>query len=124
MITTETDFEFTDMGQEVPRFCHGCSGELNSAQPFVRWAFQGPMLTRNARALCPDTNPQGAIDQIEMESVAAVLGDCSEDGPRINLCWSCALKIGRDILEDGALCRYAHGKYPHQNRTGKENHDE
>ena len=72
------------------------------------------MLTQNGKVIHPSDDPSGVTADIETELITQSLGDCAADGPRINLCWSCALKIGRDLIEDGALCRSAHTEYSNQ----------
>ena len=86
----------------LPKHCNGCSQLFSHhiEEPFVYWAFQG------AEWLDPQVNPLTNNKEI-----------VCEDGPHIALCWQCALKIGRDLIEDGAFLRAVNGDYPDKRKA-------
>jgi hypothetical protein len=116
-IVTRDDAYYHWSGETPPSVCNGCSRPLPEApRGFVLWAFQGAELTRGGKSLRVSADPDEIEAALERERLAAVLGDCSEDRPHVALCWPCALRIGRNLIEDGALIRYASGGYPYSPR--------
>lgn len=104
-VVTAGDFMFTQMRVPVPPCCNGCSRAFNHRhhEQFVYWSFQGPEMLDAAPH--PITGEQAI--------------GC-EEGPLIALCFDCALWVGRNLIEDGALLRWSQGQYPCQLREAAE----